>query len=106
MADPSVIHPPEPHLTLQNLVPFKKKATRGARHRQDRVTLTQAFELGDSDDRERVVRAAALLLDWSTQQDMGENKLITVAQGVSEVLYGIARDLAQEKVRLGRGESE
>jgi len=98
--------PPSAPLTLQNLVPFKKKkkATRSRGRQQERMTLAEAFELGDSDDLERVVQAVALLLDWSVESDLKENKLLMVNQGLSNLLFGVAADVARGKIHRARGE--
>jgi hypothetical protein len=68
---------------------------------EERMTLAEAFMLGDDKDNERAVRAAALLLDWAS--DVGNHAVDGfLAIGISRALSLAAEQMARTARRAER----
>jgi hypothetical protein len=69
--------------------------------REERMTLPEAFALGDDRDDERAVRSAALLLDWASE--VGNAKVDgMLAMGISQALLLVAKQMERTRRRLER----
>jgi len=77
--------------------PAPKKARRRKRKpSEERMTLPEAFTLGDDRDDERAVRAAALLLDWAAE--VGNAKVDgCLALGIARALEVAASNMERER---------
>lgn len=68
---------------------------------KERMTLSEAFTLGDGHDDERAVRACALLLEWAS--DVGNDKVDGfLAFGISQALQLAAGNRAGNMAQAHR----
>jgi hypothetical protein len=97
-----------PVLASRNAIPptppTEKPGKNSQIENEERMTLSEAFRVGDGDGRddERAVRACALLLDWASE--VGNNKVDGfMAYGICQALQLVAERMAPMQTRRNHG---